>query len=98
MQLLFSAEELQLLVEALEERERALRGPGNEKQHSQTEQWLDRVASRDLRFSYDEMEDLLELLKAFKSALPSTDAARFQQKQKVLNAIIDRVAEACAMA
>lgn len=95
MQLHFSLHELQALVDVLEQSEREFRSQGNERRRADCEGLLDRVACRDLGFGYDEMEDVLELLKAYKAKQGAFESS---QKPTVIDTLIDRVTEACAMA
>lgn len=67
---------------------------------------LDRIVMRDFRFGFDELEDMVEMLTVcratFRSELAKTDAAeikaRLQERNQVLEHMLDKVTEACAMA
>lgn len=94
MQLHFSVEQLQLLAEIL-----------SEQRTKPAEDLLDRVLARDLRFDFDELEQLSVLLNARRkevmNRLGETKnpelSARLQQAKSLLDGMLERVSEASAM-
>jgi hypothetical protein len=100
MQLLFSREELRVLAQVLEEL--ALSREGTQKRTSY--ELLDRVIAHDLRLASDELENLQDLLAVYQSDLRQRIAAAdaitkllLQDKAKMLESVMDKVTEACAM-
>jgi len=100
MQLRFNHEELKLLAEILEEL--ASSREGNMKKASYD--LLDRVIAHDLRFGSDELENLQDLLSAYKNDLrqrtsvaPETMKQALKDRAKLLESVMDKVTEACAM-
>jgi hypothetical protein len=114
MQLHFSLEELKLLVDLLERLERDIQDRVNENpgqasalrlKQNACSRLLDRIVVRDFAFAYDELEDLLQLVSACRSTLEENpaDAASFDAKiethnDQVLQRLLDKLTEACAMA
>jgi len=99
VQLIFTREEQQSLAEVLEEL--SLRGEGPVKIKSYA--LLDRVIAHNFGMAADELEDLHDILAAYKKMMrqqlttaPAGDAA-LRQKQQILDKIMDKVTEACMM-
>ncbi len=90
MQLLLTLEELRLLANVLgvptaDEKKRAFQA------HA-----LDMVLAKDLKFGYDEFEDLADIVRSYLCSAhepPITDEDRI-----TLECILDKLTEACAMA
>jgi len=100
MQLLFTREELKLLTEILEEQASA----GENSAKPLAYDLLDHVIGHDLRFAFDELEDLQDLLNAYEHAFRQKLSAAAPEarlalmaKEKLLEKIMDKVTEACAM-
>lgn len=100
MQLQFTHEELKLVAEILEVQ--ASLGEGRLKAASSA--LLGRVIEHDLRLAFDELEDLQDILEAYKKAMQqqvaqATPATKptLAQKEQLLEKVIDKVTEACAM-
>ena len=94
MQLHFTVPQLQLLAEILSEQKGAF-----------AEDLLDRVLAYDLRFDFDELDQLSvllssgrrEILTDLAGAKNAATAAALERKQQLLDQIIERVSEAFAM-
>ncbi|HZU42880.1 MAG TPA: hypothetical protein VE994_09425 [Terriglobales bacterium] len=94
MQLHFTVPQLQLLAEILSEQKGAI-----------AEDLLDRVLAKDLRFDFDELDQLSvllnsgrrELLTDLAEAKSAATVAALERKQQLLDQIIERVSEAFAM-
>jgi hypothetical protein len=92
MQLHFSPEELNLLAEIL-------------LNQGDPAHVLDRIMAHDLRFDFDELDQLREILVANWSNATSEAAAcpdpqakkKLEARQNTLESMIERVSEACAM-
>jgi len=99
MQLQFTRDELGLLAGILEQQ-----ASGGGKWKAASYALLDRVIAHDLCLAFDELEDLQDILSAFESsfrqqlatATPET-RPRLAQKEQLLEKVIDKVTEACAM-
>ena len=114
MQLCLTEDELKLLAEILEFRDAELRaepapslGRPDElaRKRAQISSLLGQVIDRELRFSSDELDSLAELLAARARRLHQEIAGaaepvqhRLRQKQTLLDRLLDKVTEACAMA
>ena len=104
MQVVFTIEEFRLLVHILREHSENALQLGSSRQNS-AQALLEKILGRDFGFSLDELEDLQELLKFYEQktlraladpALPRTSERLHQEE--LLERVIDRVTEACAMA
>ncbi len=99
MQLIFTREEQQILAEVLEE----LSLKGEEPIKTKSYALLDRVIARDFGMAADELEDLQDILAAYKKtmrqrvATAQTGDAALRQKQQIVEKIMDKVTEACMM-
>lgn len=103
MQLVFTVEEFRLL-------NHVLRNCGPDLQdrpqlRSSAPQLLQKLLAHDFGFSLDELEDLEEIMKLENDRLRQLPAAQFDNEPEevshrlmLLERIIDRVTEACAMA
>ncbi len=78
MQLFFTADELKLLVEVIEHRDRELRDEAASHPEQETGlperrdscmRLLDRIAMRDLGFAVDELEDMVEMLTGCRASI-----------------------------
>jgi hypothetical protein len=95
MQLQFTRDELKLLADIL-----------NNSENRAAETLLDRVLTRDLRFGFDELEDLADILRTYQDTLPAQIGGtkeperkrQLQRQQRLLAPMVDKVTEACAMA
>jgi len=102
MQLTFTPEEFKALVAIMLCYESEAR---KESDRTSVRPLADKVMARDLHFASDELEDLEMLLQAHAQQLRSemdvsTDTSvreRLAQEREVLQHIIDKVTEACAM-
>jgi hypothetical protein len=90
MQLLFTLDELRLLADVLEQ---YLQEPPQENQKA-IEDLLEKVFTRRLQFAADELDLLAGLLLERTHEHPETGA----DKRKLLQGVLDKVTEACAMA
>lgn len=104
MQVVFSIEEFRFLVHILREQNEGDLQPHTSLQSSAAE-LLEKILGRDFGFSLDELEDLEEILKIHEQKLrreladPSlAHAPEKVHEEEVLDRVIDRVTEACAMA
>ncbi|MFB3813714.1 MAG: hypothetical protein ACE14L_06340 [Terriglobales bacterium] len=84
MQLHFTVGELKLLVEVLQSEDSAT-----------AEHLLDMVLARDMRFAFDELEDLAEIVSKALQSTPVTDP---HDRRTTLQRILDKLIAACAMA
>lgn len=113
MQLLFTRDAMLLLTTLLEECERQLRAPAAEsgetnrkRRHTCVEGLLDGISSAHPEFDADQLDDLAEALRDRKQRISEQLAAAadepsrsaLKQRLKVLEQILDKVTEACAMA
>lgn len=104
MQLIFTKEELKVLADTLLDREREAIARGDKRDPVLS--LVQKVVERDLRFGIDELEDLEEAAKRSVETLKTqiaecVDVAQaevLRQRQLLLERIVDRVTEACAMA
>jgi hypothetical protein len=95
MQLQFTRDELKLLADIL-----------NNSENRAAENLLDRVLTRDLRFGFDELEDLAGILRTYQNTLSAQISGtkererkrQLQEHQRLLAHMVDKVTEACAMA
>jgi transposase len=98
MQVVFSVEEFRFLVHTL--REFSESHPELSAQ-SKASALLDKVLAHDFAFSIDELEDLEQILKAYESkAYPELVDSQSWEKRRnaqLLERVLDRVTEACAM-
>lgn len=100
MQVVFTIEEFRLLVHIL--REHAEHDPSPDTLLQPTAATLlQKVLARDFSFSIDELEDLEEILKTREQATKSEAGVAPTPEQAhdsdVLDHLLDRVTEACAM-
>jgi hypothetical protein len=115
MQLFFTIDELKLLVDIVEHRDRELREemsthpeqiPALSQKRDCCARLLDRIVVRDFGFGYDELQDMVEMLTAcrasFRSELAKADEANtrveLEKRNHILEHMLDKVTEACAMA
>jgi hypothetical protein len=103
MQVVFSIEEFRLLVHVLRECSESDSQPYTSLQKSATD-LLEKILARDFGFSIDELEDLELILqgkeKKVREALQDpacTKLPEVRHEEEVLEHVIDRVTEACAM-
>lgn len=100
MQLHFTRDELQLVAEILEQQSSS----ANEALKRASYSLLDRIIAHDLRFAFDELEDLQDILAGYRTSLHDQIAAAAAEaklglvhKDQLLEAAMDKVTEACAM-
>ena len=114
MQLRFTLEERQLLADILEQLDFTLRSASSQtgdepsmpdKQVMAVEDLLDQVIDGSFEFGCDELDKLVEILSEHNRKLADElrnagDGANeaLQQKRRVLQSVLDKVIEACAMA
>ena len=102
MQVVFSIEEFRLLVHVLREYSESDSQPYTSLQKSATD-LLQKILARDFGFSIDELEDLELILqgkeKTVRESLKSENAPspEVRHEEEVLEHVLDRVTEACAM-
>lgn len=102
MQVVFSIEEFRLLVHVLREYSESDSQPYTSLQKSATD-LLEKILARDFGFSIDELEDLELILqgkeKTVRESLKSENAPspEVRHEEEVLEHVLDRVTEACAM-
>lgn len=98
MQVVFSVEEFRFLVHFL--REYSESQPASSFQ-SAASALLEKVLAHDFGFSIDELEDLEEILKAYESKayneLAGSQSTQKRHNAELLERVLDRVTEACAM-
>ena len=103
MQVVFSIEEFRLLVHVLREYSETDSQPYTSLQKSAAD-LLEKIMARDFGFSIDELEDLELILqgkeKTVRESLKSENAPspEVRHEEEVLEHVLDRVTEACAMA
>jgi hypothetical protein len=101
MQLQFTRDELKLVAEVLEV-------PNSVRDDSRAVKrynLLDHVIAHDMRFAFDELEDLLDILTDYENGLrqhlaqaTETKAAEAESESlKLLQHLMEKVTEACAM-
>jgi hypothetical protein len=100
MQLQFSREELKLVAQILEEQTAAREG----RLKVACSELLGRVIEHDMHFASDELEDLQDILIAYEKELQlrveqgsAVTKPVLLQKHQLLENILDKVTEACAM-
>ncbi len=100
MQLLFTREELKFLTEILEQQASASVNQPKPIAYG----LLDHIIAHDLRFAVDELEDLQDILNAYEHAfrarladVPLEQKEAIAKKEELLERIMDKVTEACAM-
>ncbi len=97
MQVVFSVEEFRFLVHTLREYSES---QGSSFQ-TNASALLDKVLAHDFAFSIDELEDLEEILKAYESTayseLAGSQSWEKRHNAQLLERVLDRVTEACAM-
>ncbi len=95
MQLQLTAEEIQLLVEVLQEE-----GLGAQRKAARNT-LLNRLLDRDLRFAYDELEDLSDFLadssRRLHDQLMRGEDPTLRRRQQSVQHMLDKVIEAEAM-
>ena len=100
MQLVFTIEEFRLLVHILREHSDNDSSPETSLLRAATA-LLQKVLARDFRFSIDELEDLEEILKIEEQKVHGGNDATCTPEQvhntELLEHLLDRVTEACAM-
>ena len=102
MQVVFSIEEFRLLVHVLRKYSESDSQPYTSLQKSATD-LLEKILARDFGFSIDELEDLELILKgkekSVRESLKSENAPspELRHEEEVLEHVLDRVTEACAM-
>ncbi len=100
MQVVFTIEEFRLLVHILREHAEFDIDP-HTSLRSSAAALLEKVLSRDFSFSIDELEDLEEILKAqehrIRLASSAAESAEQLHEADLLDRVLDRVTEACAM-
>jgi hypothetical protein len=101
MQLQFTGEELKLVAQVLEHPSSAR----DDRQAVKRYNLLEHVIAHDMRFAFDELEDLLDILIDYESGLRQqlaqireTKAPNAESKSlKSIQRLIEKVTEACAM-
>lgn len=98
MQVVFSVEEFRFLVHALRELSES---QPESSLRSAASTLLEKVLAHDFAFSIDELEDLEEILKAYESKayaeLADSQSWEKRHNAQLLERVLDRVTEACAM-
>ncbi|HVZ16066.1 MAG TPA: hypothetical protein VG897_03035 [Terriglobales bacterium] len=100
MQIHFTHDELKLVAEILE----AHLSSSDEAVKKASYSLFDRVISHDFRFAFDELEDLQDILTSYQTSLHDQIATVDQEtkpglirKAELLEAVMGKVTEACAM-
>jgi hypothetical protein len=98
MQLQFTPDELKVLAEILE----IQNSVGNDRGAVKRYNLLDRVIVHDMRFTFDELEDLLDILADYERGLrqqsvQTTEKVAETELLRLLQHLMEKVTEACAM-
>lgn len=99
MQLQFTRDELRLVAEVLE----VPSSVRDDRRAAKRYNLLDHVIAHDMRFAFDELEDLLDILSDYEHGLRQQSAQTTETKPaepeslKLLQHLMEKVAEACAM-
>ena len=103
MQVVFSIEEFRLLVHVLREYSESDSQPYTSLQKSATD-LLEKILARDFAFSIDELEDLELILQGKERTVreslkesANAPSPEVRHEEEVLEHVLDRVTEACAM-
>ncbi len=87
MQLHFTTDELKLLVEVLQ-------GEDNRR----AEDLLDRILVRELAFSFDELEDLADIVSTYLEGVRVEAVRGATPQTRALQQVLAKITEACAVA